>query len=61
MAESWYYCLKHKRAEQGKRCWFADRLGPFPDRATAERALEIVRERNAAEDARDQKWRDGSN
>ncbi|OXR44635.1 hypothetical protein B7C42_03429 [Nocardia cerradoensis] len=51
--EKWYYCLKHHRAEQGKRCWFADRMGPYPDRATAERALEIVRERNAREDARD--------
>ncbi len=51
--DRWYYCLKHHRPEQGKRCWFADRMGPYPDRATAERALDIVRERNAADDARD--------
>jgi hypothetical protein len=55
----WYYCLRHRRAEQSKRCWFADRLGPYPDRATAERALEIVRARNLREDARDSRWQDG--
>jgi len=49
----WFYCLRHRRAEQSKRCWFADRMGPYPDKATAERALEIVRARNAREDARD--------
>lgn len=51
--DRWYYCLKHHRAEQSKRCWFGDRMGPYPDRATAERALDIVRERNASADARD--------
>ena len=51
----WYYCLKHHRAEQSKRCWFADRMGPYPDRATAERALEIVRQRNARGDEFDGK------
>jgi hypothetical protein len=51
--DAWYYCLRHHRAEQGKRCWFADRMGPYPDRATAERALDIVRERNARADAED--------
>jgi hypothetical protein len=56
----WYYCLKHHRAEQSKRCWFADRMGPYPDRATAERALEIVRARNAREDSRDEGWGGGA-
>ncbi|RDI43528.1 hypothetical protein [Nocardia mexicana] len=51
--DAWYYCLKHHRPEQGKRCWFADRMGPYPDRATAERALEIVRERNERADRGD--------
>ncbi|MFI6362615.1 hypothetical protein ACIBG0_07665 [Nocardia sp. NPDC050630] len=59
MAEKWYYCLKHQRAESGKQCWFRDRMGPYPDQATAERALEIVHARNAREDARDRNWRDG--
>ncbi|MFD0361602.1 SPOR domain-containing protein [Nocardia sp. GCM10030253] len=59
MAERWYYCLKHQRAEQGRQCWFRDRMGPYPDQATAERALEIVKARNEREDARDRSWRDG--
>ncbi|MET7767950.1 hypothetical protein [Nocardia sp. NPDC005366] len=59
MAEKWYYCLKHQQAEQGKRCWFQDRMGPYPDQATAERALDIARARNEREDARDRSWRDG--
>jgi len=59
MAEKWYYCLKHQRAEQGMRCWFRDRMGPYPDQATAERALDIARARNEREDARDRSWREG--
>lgn len=58
MAERWYYCLKHKRAEKGRQCWFQDRMGPYPDQATAERALEIVKARNAQADAGDKSWRD---
>jgi hypothetical protein len=54
----WYYCLKHHRAEQGRTCWVGDRMGPYPDRATAEQALQILRERNEREDARDRAWRD---
>lgn len=53
MAERWYYCLKHKRAEKGRQCWFQDRMGPYPDQATAERALEIVKARNVQADAGD--------
>lgn len=50
----WYYCIKHHKAEQGKTCWYGDRMGPYPDQATAERALEIARARNkAADDAED--------
>ncbi|MEV0250394.1 hypothetical protein AB0H76_27625 [Nocardia sp. NPDC050712] len=51
--QQWYYCLKHHRAEQGKKCWFADRMGPYPDQATAEQALEIAKARNEGEDAKD--------
>lgn len=51
--DQWYYCLKHHTAEHGKTCWFGDRLGPYPDQATAERALEIVRARNKAADEED--------
>ncbi|WP_327143517.1 hypothetical protein [Nocardia sp. NBC_01327] len=49
----WYYCIEHHRAEQGKQCWVGGRMGPYPDKATAERALEIARARNKAADADD--------
>ncbi len=49
----WYYCIKHHKAEHGKECWYGDRMGPYPDKATAERALAIAAERNAAADAAD--------
>lgn len=55
MAEDnqWYYCISHQKAEQGKTCWVGDRIGPYPDKATAERALDIVRERNRRADQED--------
>ncbi|MGW1743319.1 hypothetical protein ACWCPQ_31455 [Nocardia sp. NPDC001965] len=34
-------------------------MGPYPDQATAERALEIVHQRNATQDAADRTWREG--
>ncbi len=49
----WYYCLKHHKAEQGKACWYGDRMGPYPDQATAEKALEIAKARNKAADDQD--------
>ncbi|MFC8043567.1 hypothetical protein [Nocardia sp. NPDC057353] len=59
MAERWYYCLKHNRAERGRQCWFRDRMGPYPDQATAERALEIARARNEQADRADRNWSEG--
>ncbi|WP_446221420.1 hypothetical protein ACTWPB_15755 [Nocardia sp. IBHARD005] len=49
----WYYCIKHHKAEQGKTCWYGDRMGPYPDQATAEQALEIAKARNKAADDQD--------
>ncbi|MFD3506703.1 FUSC family protein [Nocardia sp. NPDC058666] len=49
----WYYCLKHRTVEQGKGCWYADRMGPYPDKATAEKALDIAKARNKAADDQD--------
>lgn len=51
--DQWYYCLKHHRAEQGKQHWVGERMGPYPDKATAERALEIAKARNEAVDKGD--------
>lgn len=53
----WYYCLTHQTVEQGKGCRGGDRMGPYPDEATAARALEIARERTRAVDESDKKWR----
>jgi hypothetical protein len=49
----WYYCLKHNTVEPYEGCRAADRLGPYPDRDTAARALEIARERTEEEDRKD--------
>ncbi len=52
----WYYCLTHQTVEQGKGCKGGDRMGPYPDAATAARALEIARERTKANDEADRRW-----
>ncbi|WP_037058200.1 hypothetical protein [Pseudonocardia asaccharolytica] len=55
-AEKWYYCLKHHTVEPQQGCRAEDRLGPYPDRETAARALEIARERTEAADRYDREW-----
>ncbi|MBC3842184.1 hypothetical protein GXW82_24180 [Streptacidiphilus sp. 4-A2] len=52
----WYYCLKHKKVEEGMVCPARNRLGPYRTEADASRALEISRERNEAWDD-DPRWR----
>ncbi len=54
--EQWFYCLKHGTVEGPQGCRAADRLGPYPDRETAARALEIARERTEAADRADREW-----
>lgn len=51
----WYYCLKHKKVEEGMICPSRSRLGPYKSEAEASRALEISRERNEAWD-KDPRW-----
>ena len=48
-----YFCLKHNAVEGWDGCRSADRLGPYPDRASAEHALEIAEERTRAADKYD--------
>ncbi|WP_130341877.1 hypothetical protein [Herbihabitans rhizosphaerae] len=55
----WYFCMKHNTVEHGDICRAADRLGPYPDEATASRALEIARERTEAADKADREWEEG--
>jgi hypothetical protein len=50
-----YYCLRHRKAEEGPECPAKDRLGPYATRAEAERAIETVSERNREWDE-DPRW-----
>lgn len=52
-----YYCLKHRKAEEGPECPAKNRLGPYATRAEAERAIETVSERNRTWD-NDPRWND---
>lgn len=55
--QEWYYNLKDGSVMQGPEgVRAADRLGPYPDRETAARALEIARERTEAADRSDREW-----
>lgn len=55
--DGYWWCLRHKRVESGDNmCAARHRLGPFDTPAEAERALELVRERNEAWDAEDARW-----
>ncbi|MFD5830025.1 hypothetical protein [Lentzea sp. NPDC060358] len=56
-SSGWYYCLTHQTVEQGKGCKGPDRMGPYPDEATAARSLEIARERTRAADEADRRDR----
>jgi hypothetical protein len=49
----WYYCLKHKTAEEGLQCPAKQRMGPYQSREEAEHAMEIVAERNEEWDTDD--------
>ena len=52
--KQWWFCLKHMTPEDDDGvCPGKDRLGPYPSREAAARALETVRERNADWDAQD--------
>ena len=57
MAEEYWFCLTHHTVEGHDGCRNQDRLGPYPDAATAERALETVQERNEEWD-NDPDWND---
>jgi hypothetical protein len=57
--EKWFYCLRHRRVEPFYGCRALDRLGPYPDRETAARALEIAREHTEAADRYDREWWEG--
>ncbi len=54
----WYFNVISKKVEHHDRSKTSDLLGPYPDEATARRALEIARERTEKADAEDAAWED---
>ncbi|WP_416966992.1 hypothetical protein [Streptomyces sp. 4F14] len=55
----WFYCLEHKKVEEGPDCPGKDRFGPYPSRKEAEHAMQTARERNL-EWENDARWNDGA-
>lgn len=55
--QKWYFCLRHNAVEGEDGCRAEDRLGPYPTRDEAARALETVAERNEAWE-NDPDWND---
>ncbi|MDV6013816.1 hypothetical protein [Haloechinothrix sp. LS1_15] len=58
----WYYNTRTGEVEHGELSRAIDRLGPYPDRETAQRALEIARARTEEADAVDEaerEWEEG--
>jgi hypothetical protein len=53
----WFYCLEHKAVEPEDGCRAEVRLGPYPTREEAARALEKVDQRNDQWD-NDPAWND---
>ncbi|MBV9446812.1 MAG: hypothetical protein JO345_13080 [Streptosporangiaceae bacterium] len=50
----WWYCLRHHTVESyDSDCPGKDRLGPYPTREAAARALETVQRRNEEWDSQD--------
>lgn len=59
MEEEWYYCLEHEAVEPKLGCRMVTRLGPYPTREDAQKALETAEQRNEEWDGADEDWEDG--
>ncbi|MEE1738455.1 hypothetical protein [Streptomyces sp. BE147] len=53
----WYYCLVHKKVEEGPECPAKDRFGPYTSPGEAQRAMDTAQERNLEWET-DPKWHD---
>ncbi|MGB3699410.1 MAG: hypothetical protein WBA05_18455 [Gordonia sp. (in: high G+C Gram-positive bacteria)] len=51
--DQWYFDVASGKVTQGKVGHVFNRMGPYPDEATARRALDIAAARNAAADDQD--------
>ncbi|NLU82846.1 hypothetical protein [Rhodococcus sp. HNM0569] len=54
--ELWYYNVEDGTVAQGLQAPARSRMGPYPDRDSAQRALDIAKERNKAADREDEEW-----
>ncbi|QNG18465.1 hypothetical protein G4H71_01225 [Rhodococcus triatomae] len=52
----WYYDLENGTVAQGKQTSTFTRMGPYPDRESAEHALQIAAERTKEADRVDEEW-----
>ena len=50
---SWFWCLEHKRVEEGFGCGSTSRIGPYESAELAQTALTRTRQREAQQKARD--------
>ena len=57
MSDEWYYDVSTGEVSKGKVPNALNRMGPYPDRETALRALEIAAERNKAADEAEDEWK----
>ncbi len=57
---AYFWCTDHHTVEDDTGCRAEVRLGPFPTREGAERALRTVQERNEQQDAEDREWNAGT-
>jgi len=49
--KKFYYNIKTGQVEEGRKSSWTDLMGPYPDRETAEKALDIARARTQEWDA----------
>ena len=54
-----WFNLSTRAVEQGRQSSWEHRLGPYPTREAAERALEGAHQRTEAWDDEDEEWRKG--
>ncbi|WMX47378.1 hypothetical protein [Streptomyces roseicoloratus] len=53
----WFYCLEHKKVEEGPECPAKNRFGPYGSREEAARAMDTAKERNLEWET-DPRWHD---
>ena len=56
MADSWWWCLKHQRAEQEPDVKDALRMGPYESQAAAEHWKDRLDARNEEWEKEDERW-----